>query len=210
MTANTLVTVTTWQALRTKLRTILLRTKPRGKISNPKQDLTETVIIAQRYNVSERAVAHITSAMLHAALKAVIISSGQSSEITSALIVEKNKIRREKLKVARNVKQRSMDYDPVQSLYFDGRKDESKTQTRIVREEHISLVAEPNSQYVGHVTPTSGSAHDEATVIFEYITSQLKGVFDEVDVLGCDGTNTNTGWKCGILRKLEGLTGKPM
>ncbi|EFN75879.1 hypothetical protein EAI_04605, partial [Harpegnathos saltator] len=32
----------------------------------------------------------------------------------------------------------------------------------------------------------------------------------EVDVLGCDGTNTNTGWKAGILRKLEELTRKPM
>ncbi|GBN93734.1 hypothetical protein AVEN_145382-1 [Araneus ventricosus] len=34
-------------------------TKPRGKTSNKqKLDLTETVITAQRYNVSERAVAH--------------------------------------------------------------------------------------------------------------------------------------------------------
>ncbi|GBL78089.1 hypothetical protein AVEN_181726-1, partial [Araneus ventricosus] len=110
----------------------------RGKTSKPKLDLTETVIIAQRYN------------------------------------------------------------------------DETKTQTGIVREEHISLAAEPNSQYVGHVTPSSGSAHDETTAIFEDITSQLKGGFDEVDVVGCDGTNTNTGWKGGILRKSEELIGKPM
>ncbi|GBN53065.1 hypothetical protein AVEN_110837-1 [Araneus ventricosus] len=95
-------------------------TKSRGKTYTPKLDLTETVIIAQRYNVSERAVAYITSAVLHAALKAVIISSGQSSDITSALIVDKNKIRRGKLKVARNLKQRSTDNDPIKSLYFDG------------------------------------------------------------------------------------------
>ncbi|GBL99561.1 hypothetical protein AVEN_68827-1 [Araneus ventricosus] len=120
-------------------------TKSRGKIYKPKLDLTETVIIAQRYNVSERAVAYITSSVLHAALKAVIISSGQSSDITSALIVEKNKIRYERLKVARNLKQRSTDDDPIKSLYFDGRKDETKTQTGIFTEEHISLVAEPNS-----------------------------------------------------------------
>ncbi|GBN32979.1 hypothetical protein AVEN_153855-1 [Araneus ventricosus] len=64
--------------------------------------------------------------------------------------------------------------------------DETKTQTGVFREEHISLVAEPNSRCVGHVTPSSGSTHDETTVIFEYITSQLKGGFDEVDVLRCD------------------------
>ncbi|GBM59868.1 hypothetical protein AVEN_50453-1 [Araneus ventricosus] len=98
----------------------------------------------------------------------------------------------------------------VQRLYFDGRKYETKTQTGIVREELIFLVVEPNSQYVGHVTQSSGSAYDETTVICEYITSQLKSGFDEVYVLGCDGTNTNTGWKGGILRKLEELTGKPM
>ncbi|GBN18603.1 hypothetical protein AVEN_236394-1 [Araneus ventricosus] len=94
--------------------------KSRGKTYRHKLDLTETVIIAQRYNVSERAVAYITSAVLYAALKAVIISSGQSSDIASALIVDKNKIRRGKLKVARNLKQRSTDDDPIKSLYFDG------------------------------------------------------------------------------------------
>ncbi|GBM46378.1 hypothetical protein AVEN_65977-1 [Araneus ventricosus] len=51
-------------------------TKSREKTYKPKLDLTETVIIAQRYNASERAVAYITSSVLHAALKAVIISSG--------------------------------------------------------------------------------------------------------------------------------------
>ncbi|GBN30261.1 Hepatic triacylglycerol lipase [Araneus ventricosus] len=159
-------------------------TKSRGKTYKPKLDLTETVIIAQRYNISERAFAYITSAVLHAVLKAGIISSGQSSDITSALIVDKNKIRHEKLKVARNLKQRSTDDDPIKSLYFDGRKDETKIQTGIFREVHIFLVADPNFQYVGHVNPSSGSAHEETTVIFEYITSQLKGGFDEVDVLG--------------------------
>ncbi|GBN88468.1 hypothetical protein AVEN_188500-1 [Araneus ventricosus] len=196
MTANTLVRVTTWQVLRIKLRTILLRVichETQRKTSKPKLDLTETVIIAQRYNVSERTVAHTTLAMFHAALKAGIISSGQSSDITSALIVDKNKIRREKL--VPNLKQRSTDEYPIKSLYFDGRKDEIKIQTGIVREEHISLVVEPNSQFVGHVTPSSGSAHDETTIIFDYITSQLKGGFDEVDVLRCDGTNTNTSCK---------------
>ncbi|GBN84776.1 hypothetical protein AVEN_26961-1 [Araneus ventricosus] len=77
-----------------------------------------TVTTWQRYDVSERAVAYIKSAVLHAALKAVIISSGKSSNITSTLIVDKNKIRREKLKVARNLKQRSTDDDPIKSLYL--------------------------------------------------------------------------------------------
>ncbi|GBN54891.1 hypothetical protein AVEN_237500-1 [Araneus ventricosus] len=67
-------------------------TKSRGKTSKPKLDLNQTVIIAWRYNVSERTVAHVTSAMTHAALKAGIISSGQTSDITSTLIVGSMKL----------------------------------------------------------------------------------------------------------------------
>ncbi|GBM34333.1 hypothetical protein AVEN_16425-1 [Araneus ventricosus] len=220
MTANTLVTVTTCQVWRTKLRTILLRmlcfSKSRVKTYKPKLDLTETVIIAQRYKVNERAVAYITSAVLHAALKAVIISSEQSSDITSAWIVDKNKIRRRRLTVARNLKQRSTDDDLIKSLYFDGRKDETKTQTGIFREEHISLVAKPNSQNVGHVTPSSGFALDEMTVIFEYITMvnfikyNSKVYLMKLMCLDVTEQTPITGWKGGILRKLEELTCKPM
>lgn len=65
-----------------------------------------------------------------------------------------------------------MDDDPIKNSYLDGPKNETKTQTGIVREEHFSLVAERNSQYVGHVTLSFVSAHDETTVIFQYIIIQ--------------------------------------
>ena len=88
------------------------------------------------------AAAHITSTVLHAALKAVIISQEQSSYIKSALVVNNSKIRRAKLKISRYLKRCSTDDDPIKSLYFDGRLDETETPT---------LVAEPNAEYVGHV-----------------------------------------------------------
>lgn len=74
--------------------------------------------------------------MLHAGLKAGIIFSELSSDITPVLSVDKSKIRREKLKVARKLKQSSTDDDSNKSLYFDVRKYETKTHTGIVREEH--------------------------------------------------------------------------
>lgn len=43
----------------------------------------------------------------------------------------------------------------------------TKTQTGIFREEHISLMVEHISLYVGRVTPISVSANDETTTIFE-------------------------------------------
>lgn len=67
-----------------------------------------------------RAAAHITSTVIKTALKAGIISSEQSSDIISALIGDKSKIRRKKPNVARNLKQISTDDDSLKSLYFDG------------------------------------------------------------------------------------------
>lgn len=59
----------------------------------------------------------------------------------------------------------------VKCLIFDGRKDRTtvkekigkKTHRRTVQEEHISLIEEPNSRYVGHATPKSSSADSIVT-----------------------------------------------
>ena len=59
----------------------------------------------------------------------------------------------------------------TQSLYaifFDGRKDKTIVQEKkgnsyyrtVVVEEHIVLLSEPGSVYIGHVTPDSGSSAD--------------------------------------------------
>ena len=120
-------------------------TKPRERNSKVKLDLTETAIIPQRYSVSEGAAAHITSTVLHAALKAGIIVQEQYSDITSALFIHKSKIRRSKLKCSLYLKRCERDDDPIKTLYIDGRLDEEKILIGTVREDHISLVVEPNA-----------------------------------------------------------------
>lgn len=56
-------------------------------------------------------------------------------------------------------------------LYFDGRSDnlyqqvEARYYKRTVLEEHVALVEEPGSHYVGHTPPTSGSGNDLARSI---------------------------------------------
>jgi len=84
------------------------------------------------------------------------------------------------------------------------------TASGFVKEEHIALVSEPGSKYIGHVVTTSGSAHDECDPIYQYVTKELNGGFDEVLVIGCDSTNTNTGWKGGIIRLLEDKLDRPL
>ena len=93
-------------------------TKPRERKSIIKLDLTETAIISQRYSVS---AAHITSTMLHAALKAAIIVREQYSDIKSALFIYKSKIRRAKIKNSLCLKRCFRDNDPIKTQYFHGR-----------------------------------------------------------------------------------------
>lgn len=62
-------------------------------------------------------------------------------------------------------------------LYFDGGKDKTRTQEKrgakkslnIIAEEHIALLQEPGSEFLGHVTPTSGSALNITTAIMKYL-----------------------------------------
>lgn len=98
----------------------------------------------------------------HAQLKLYVL--GYSVTQYLLLLSTRTKWRKhENFKFARNLKQRSTDDNPVKSLYYDNRMHETKTQTGIVREEDIFLVAKINSQYVGYVTPSSGTAYDEIT-----------------------------------------------
>ncbi len=51
------------------------------------------------------------------------------------------------------------------AIYFDGRKDKTliqikegeRTARKTITEEHVVLLSEPESKYVGHVTPISNS-----------------------------------------------------
>ena len=43
---------------------------------------------------------------------------------------------------------------------------------RRISEEHISLIAEPDSKYIGHVTPASGTAEDITHSILNYLNEK--------------------------------------
>ncbi|GBN92320.1 hypothetical protein AVEN_52992-1 [Araneus ventricosus] len=65
---------------------------------------------------------------------------------------------------------------------------------RIKKGEHSSLIQEPDSVHIGHITPTSGSPEDIVTSIISYLSD--RGIsLEKLVVIGCDGTAINTGWK---------------
>lgn len=101
----------------------------------------------------------IVSSTFLDAKKAGLLTEDQASFAT-----DKFKISRAKKSVGIKL-QNTESMDSVYGLYFDGRKRNTLTQFRQVKEEHISLVAEPRSHYFGHVTSPSGSDDDEMQAI---------------------------------------------
>lgn len=105
----------------------------------------------------------VSSAFLDAK-KAGLITEDQAFFVT-----DKCKISRAKKSVVIKLK----NIESIYGLYFDGRKDYTFIQVHegkkyyhdIVKEEHISLVAEPGSHFIGHVNSSSGSAEDEMQAI---------------------------------------------
>ncbi|GBN01420.1 hypothetical protein AVEN_3171-1 [Araneus ventricosus] len=97
-------------------------------------------------------------------------------------------------------------------LCFDWRKDNTKVLIKkdtkyypeTTKEEHYTLVNEPNSVHIGHVTAATGGAKaiKEAILNFFVLNNmQLNGL----TVIGCDGTNVNNGYESGVslLMKLD-------
>ena len=160
-----------------------------------------TAMAADRYGVSNRAVAAIVNAFQ--------MDVGRVTSEDESLLVAPKKIWR-----ARNQARKELTKEAAEavtesgltSLYFDGRKDKtcadytSATET----EEHVVVLSEPDSLYVSHFTPQSGSALD----MFHELYSISLMFGGEVKVLGCDGTAVNTGVNGGVCRLFELISGK--
>lgn len=166
--------------------------------------LVHLPLAADRYGLSDEAVAAIASATL--------VDFGLVSENDTQNLIDKNKIRRARKKL-RLERVESMKGKDIAAFFFDGRKDASaqysdnRLGTSVV--EHISMIANPGSFFVGHVASTSGSAKD----IFEAITNSLTGSCHSIQnmkAIGCDGAPTNTGADNGIIRRFENLLQRPL
>lgn len=129
--------------------------KPTTSASNSSQmrlKLTNTAIVAQRYNISHRGAAAFGSALLE--------DMGFISETDRTHIIDKNKISREKTRTEKELKVAAQkdNNGHLTGLYFDGRRDSTlfrekhgaKYFQKTIKEDHYSLVKEPGSKYLGH------------------------------------------------------------
>ncbi|GBO46397.1 hypothetical protein AVEN_272373-1, partial [Araneus ventricosus] len=146
-----------------------------AKSSQMRLGLSSTAVVGDRFGVSDRAVVAIASSVLH--------DVGLTTSNNSDLVVDENKLRREKAKV-RFLALGEAQALPLKGLYFDGRKDstlikqrvDTKRYTRKAKEERLCLIEELGSRYITHLSPSFGTAKQiSATIIgyFEGITSDL-------------------------------------
>ncbi|GBN00618.1 hypothetical protein AVEN_185919-1 [Araneus ventricosus] len=126
------------------------------------------VVVGHSFGVSNRAVAVIGLSVLH--------DVGLITTNNSDLVVVKNKLRREKAKVRKDLRFQALSEAqtlPLKGLYFDGRKDstlrEERVDTKIYtikeKEEHLSL-EEPGSRYITHLSPSFGTAKQISSTIY--------------------------------------------
>lgn len=78
-----------------------------------------------------------------------------------------------------------------------------------VIEEHVSVISEPGSNYLGHVSPSSGSAEDIKTALWDLITDRNINK-SKLSAIGCDGMVVNTEKNAGVIRLLEMELGRPL
>ncbi|KAF8785185.1 hypothetical protein HNY73_010759 [Argiope bruennichi] len=127
--------------------------------------------IADRIGIIDRAAASIASATLQ--------DLGVITEEDKTYVIGRMKIRRTR-STNRRVLIKDNRYPQItenRGLFFDGRKDitivkekrSSKLYKKVISEVHVSLIREPNSRFLGHVTPKSGTGKDMADSIMEIL-----------------------------------------
>ena len=169
--------------------------------------LTSLGRTCDRFRISDRAGATVASAALQ---DFGVITTQEKSKV-----VDKSKRRRQR-KIVRESLKETWKEVKIKVLYFDGQKDDTKVNMKKanryyninVKEEHITLIAEPDSKYLGHFAPSNGSASHIAEGIIDYIKREGAST-DALIAIGCDGTVTNVGRKNGVIKLLEVPFGMP-
>ena len=162
-----------------------------------RRNLSTFAKMCDRFKISDRAASAVSFALLK--------DFNLIPPDDNRLLIDRSKVRRERMK-QRKLLQGIEIMENIRGLYFDGRKDKTLMQViktdgskrqRTTREEHFSIVVEPDSRYFDHVTPSSGSAKN--------VSEEIMGCWQEkqadvttIAAIGCDSTSANTGSSGGV------------
>lgn len=93
---------------------------------------------------------------------------------------------------------------PLKAFYFDGKKlystiNGKRSQKQV---EHIAIVMEPNTKYMGHISPTDGKGITTTNTLLDFFKGKSYGL-DNLIGIGSDGPNVNTGNDKGVIFRFE-------
>uniref|UniRef100_A0A6P7F0G4 Uncharacterized protein LOC114324720 n=1 Tax=Diabrotica virgifera virgifera TaxID=50390 RepID=A0A6P7F0G4_DIAVI len=152
-----------------------------------------------RYGVSDRAGAAIISAAFQ--------DIGLITESDSSRVIDRSRVRRARSKARATISDEPTIFDTdTIGLFYDGRKDKTLIhedgRRRVTQEEHITILKEPDSEYLGHISLKTGDAKTICNSILTFLSSKSIDA-NQIMAIGCDGTAVNTGIKGGVIRLLE-------
>lgn len=131
-------------------------------------------------------------------------------EFFDGIIIDKGKIQRDRIKFRKEAIAAARCHERLTCISFDGKKEPTLkrvteanvTRNVIVNEEHITLVKEPDSKFIGYSTPTDSTALGIQRSIVKYLSDENFNI-DDLVAISCDGTPTNTGYKNGVIPRME-------
>lgn len=202
-----------------------------GKQSKKSNSLefNTVALVSDRYGLSHTATAAVVSSTLQ--------DIGLLNSTNKELVVDRCKIKRARQSLRKKLKYPQK--KTVSALFFDGRKDQtlifekqgSISKKKIIVEEHVSLIGQPDGRYlgkylfsklfyftiyfcnlfttyVGHVVVSSGKAQIIKTAILTQLAEQ--NTSSNFLAVGCDGTVCNTETNSGIIRLMEEHLKRPI
>ena len=141
----------------------------------------------------------------------------QPGDLTLAIDPSKvQRARKANRKSSQEIFNEEWEEEPLTGLYFDGRKDmtlcyetneEGKRFPRVKKENHLTLVAEPKSEFLSSLADDHTSTDDikgaelEAKLILDFLSEN--GMENDLEILGCDSTRVNSGRTNGVMKRIE-------
>lgn len=171
-------------------------------------DLENLAEACDRFNLDSNATAYSCNAYLK-----------DKGLLTSQNMLDRKKIDRSRVKYRKKQLDAELEQqkkDKITAVYHDGRRDKTlvtKTINGIPRkvvevEEHISLVEEPKSRYLTHLTPKDGTGKEIGKSLYKAVVNV--DAVETVGVIGNDGCSANNGPESGACACFESYMGKPM
>ena len=135
---------------------------------------------------------------LAAVINGFMYDIGRISESDRSNIIDRNVVQKQRKLYHEN---NAPNTTSLSGLYFDGKKDKTlhKDVTKRI-EEHVTLVNEPDNQYILHTIPANSTGESVAASIIESLGPDEMAT---LKVIGCDGTSGNTGIHKGVITRIE-------